>query len=197
VVVNDVPRTIVGIMPKHFAYPGDHVELWLPLARDPANRRTFDLVGIARLKRGVSRCAQPTSRASSTQLAGTSAQLHLAPQVESLGPDRRPCRTLLWLVRRRGPRASGGLCQRGRPLSCAPSYAVGLAVRGFRFRSRGCSPDPGRIAAARRRGRSAGVWLAAMATSAANRWHGVLSAAPGRGPADTRPVICPRLRSAP
>ena len=38
IVVNDVPRTIVGIMPPRFAYPARHVELWLPLALDPAQR---------------------------------------------------------------------------------------------------------------------------------------------------------------
>jgi putative ABC transport system permease protein len=54
--VNDVPRTIVGIMPPRFAYPARQVELWLPLALDPARTRpaTLNLIGIGRLKRGVS-----------------------------------------------------------------------------------------------------------------------------------------------
>ncbi|HEU0076482.1 MAG TPA: ABC transporter permease, partial [Longimicrobiaceae bacterium] len=56
IVVNDVPRTIVGIMPPRFAYPAHHVEIWLPLALDPARTRpaTLNLAGIGRLGRGVS-----------------------------------------------------------------------------------------------------------------------------------------------
>lgn len=56
IVVNDVPRTIVGIMPPHFAYPARHVEIWLPLALDPARTRpaTLNLAGIGRLRREVS-----------------------------------------------------------------------------------------------------------------------------------------------
>ncbi len=54
--VNAVPRTIIGIMPPRFAYPARQVELWLPLALDPARTRpaTLNLIGIGRLKRGVS-----------------------------------------------------------------------------------------------------------------------------------------------
>jgi predicted permease len=101
VVVNDVPRTVVGIMPRHFAYPANHVELWLPLARDPADQRTFDLVGIARLKRGVS---MASARADLARLLGAgspvaSAQSHLAPQVQSLlGSIVGPVSQALWLV---------------------------------------------------------------------------------------------------
>ncbi len=54
--VNAVPRTIVGIMPPRFSYPASEVELWLPLALDPARTRpaTLNLIGIGRLKHGVS-----------------------------------------------------------------------------------------------------------------------------------------------
>jgi predicted permease len=96
VVVNDVPRTVVGIMPRRFAYPADHVELWLPLARDPANVRRFDLFGIGRLKRGV---AVASAQADLARVLAAGAQPHLAPQLQSLqdsivGPVSRP----LWLV---------------------------------------------------------------------------------------------------
>jgi putative ABC transport system permease protein len=101
VVVNDVPRTIVGIMPKHFAYPANHVELWLPLARDPADSRTFDLVGIARLKRGVSMASAQADLA--RVLGGSSpvasAQSYLTPQVQSLQDSIvGPVSQRLWLV---------------------------------------------------------------------------------------------------
>lgn len=101
VVVNDVPRTIVGIMPKHFAYPANHVELWLPLARDPSNARSFDLVGIARLKRGVSMAAaqDDLARVLSASSPVTSGQPHLAPQLQSLQDSIvGPVSQLLWLV---------------------------------------------------------------------------------------------------
>ncbi len=54
--VNAVPRTIIGIMPPRFTYPASQVELWLPLALDPAHTRpaTLNLIGIGRLKPGVS-----------------------------------------------------------------------------------------------------------------------------------------------
>ena len=100
VVVNDVPRTIVGIMPKHFVYPANHVELWLPLARDPAQSRTFNLVGIARLKRGVSTAS---AQADLARVLGGSSPLpstqSLTPLVQSLQDSIvGPVSQLLWLV---------------------------------------------------------------------------------------------------
>ena len=103
VVVNDVPRTIIGIMPPRFAYPANHVEVWLPLALDPAQTHvaTFGLVGIARLKGRVSTASAQAdlARVLGASPAVTSEHLHIAPQVQSLrdsivGPVSR----LLWLV---------------------------------------------------------------------------------------------------
>jgi putative ABC transport system permease protein len=101
VVVNDVPRMIVGIMPRRFAYPADHVELWLPLARQPEDSRTFDLVGIARLNHGVSAASAQAdlARVLGASPLATSQPSHIAPQVQPLrdsivGPVSR----LLWLV---------------------------------------------------------------------------------------------------
>jgi putative ABC transport system permease protein len=101
VVVNDVARTIVGIMPKHFAYPANHVELWIPLARDPANRSTFDLVGIARLEHGVSLASAQAdlARVLGADAAATSAESRLVPQVRSLQDSIvGPVSQQLWLV---------------------------------------------------------------------------------------------------
>ncbi len=114
--VNDVPRTIVGIMPPRFAYPAPQVELWLPLALDPAHMRpaTLNLIGIGRLKRGVSSEAARADLARVlTNLgadfqgenlhgdasAATGQETHIAPHVQSLrdsivGPSSR----LLWFV---------------------------------------------------------------------------------------------------
>jgi putative ABC transport system permease protein len=109
--VNDVPRTIVGIMPPRFAYPARHVELWLPLALDPARTRpaTLNLIGIGRLKRGVSSEAARADLArvltnlgdyfQGDASAATGQETHVAPRVQSLrdsivGPPSR----LLWFV---------------------------------------------------------------------------------------------------
>ncbi|MDQ6831591.1 MAG: ABC transporter permease [Gemmatimonadota bacterium] len=56
IVVDGVPRTIVGVMPASFAFPANESALWLPLALDAArtSSATFDLHGIGRLKDGVS-----------------------------------------------------------------------------------------------------------------------------------------------
>ena len=109
--VNDVPRTIVGIMPPRFAYPARHVELWLPLALDPAHTRpaTLNLTGIGRLKRDGSSEAARADLARVLASPGESFQgdaaaarwqeTHIAPHVQSLrdsivGPPAR----LLWFV---------------------------------------------------------------------------------------------------
>jgi putative ABC transport system permease protein len=95
VVVNDVPRTIVGVMPEHFTYPAHQVELWLPLALDPENSRTFGLVGIARLKTGVS---IESARADLGRALGA-ASLAAAPQVQPLRDSIvGPVSGLLWLA---------------------------------------------------------------------------------------------------
>jgi putative ABC transport system permease protein len=115
IVVNDVPRTIVGIMPPRFGYPARHVEIWLPLALDPARTRpaTLNLAGIGRLKRDVSTEAARADLARVLTHAGDSVQggaspaaspitgqgARITPHVQSLrdsivGPISR----LLWFV---------------------------------------------------------------------------------------------------
>jgi predicted permease len=81
IVVNNVPRTIVGIMPPRFAYPASEVELWLPLSLDPAHTHpaTFNLIGLGRLARGVS---QQAARADLARV--------LAHVVDYLGDDASP-----------------------------------------------------------------------------------------------------------
>jgi len=109
--VNDVPRTIVGIMPPRFAYPASHVELWLPLALDPAHTHpaTLNLIGIGRLKRGGSSeaaradlawvLANPGESFQGDAAAARWQEMHIAPHVQPLrdsivGPPSR----LLWFV---------------------------------------------------------------------------------------------------
>src|SRR5262249_9122372 len=55
IVIDGIPRTIVGVMPKAFRHPY-RASLWLPLALDPDNHATNNnhyLYGLARLRPGV------------------------------------------------------------------------------------------------------------------------------------------------
>ncbi|HJU64159.1 MAG TPA: ABC transporter permease [Gemmatimonadaceae bacterium] len=50
------PHTVVGIMKPDFTYPGREFQLWTPLAPPPqayADRLNFSLVGVARLRDGI------------------------------------------------------------------------------------------------------------------------------------------------
>jgi predicted permease len=111
VVVNDVPRTIVGVMPAGFAYPTRDVELWLPLNLDPARTRpaTFNLVGIGRLARGVSIAAARADLARvlprisehfrGSVSAATWQQTQVAPRVQLLHESIiGPVSHLLWML---------------------------------------------------------------------------------------------------
>ncbi|HKV12708.1 MAG TPA: ABC transporter permease, partial [Thermoanaerobaculia bacterium] len=111
VAVNHVPRTIVGIMPPDFAYPTRQVELWIPLALDPAHTRpaTLNLVGLGRLERGVSAEAARADLARVLTHAGdyvqgdaspaTGQEAQIAPRVQSLRDSIvGPISHLLWFV---------------------------------------------------------------------------------------------------
>jgi len=111
-VINDVPRTIVGIMPERFSYPTEETALWLPLSLDPASTHpsTFNLFGIGRLGPGASAGAARADLAgvlaravSVNESRDASAQGwtpgQISPRLEPLrdaviGPAGR----LLWLV---------------------------------------------------------------------------------------------------
>ena len=54
--INSVPHTVVGVMPRDFAFFDYDYEFWIPARYDAAfrgNRDQFSLVGIARLKPGA------------------------------------------------------------------------------------------------------------------------------------------------
>lgn len=102
IVVNDVPRTIVGIMPQRFGYPARHVEIWLPLALDPARTRpaTLNLAGIGRLKRNVSTEAARADLARVLTHVDDSGQgARITPHVQPLRDSIvGPVSHLLWFV---------------------------------------------------------------------------------------------------
>src|SRR5437773_10477457 len=55
IIVDGMPRTIIGVMPKAFRHPY-RANLWLPLALDPGNPATINnhyLYGVTRLRPGV------------------------------------------------------------------------------------------------------------------------------------------------
>ena len=55
IVIDGIPRTIIGVMPKSFRHPY-RASLWLPLALEPDNPATINnhyLYGVARLRPGV------------------------------------------------------------------------------------------------------------------------------------------------
>lgn len=54
-IVNDVPREIVGVMPAQFAFPGASTRMWLPVKySDSATAGDFLYAGLARLAPGAS-----------------------------------------------------------------------------------------------------------------------------------------------
>jgi putative ABC transport system permease protein len=57
IVLDDVPREVIGVMPREFGYPTRRMEFWIPLSFPPntfVDRGNNYLRGIARLKPGVS-----------------------------------------------------------------------------------------------------------------------------------------------
>ena len=88
-VVDDVPRTIVGVMPAGFAFP-DATALWIPAAIDPAvyprGRHSFSCIG--RLKPGA------TMADAATEMRGIAAQLsrEYPADNEGLGAALKPLR---------------------------------------------------------------------------------------------------------
>jgi putative ABC transport system permease protein len=70
--INDVSRTVIGVMPPDFRFESQETALWVPMAFTPAdlNRRLGDTLVIARLRPGVTReQAQAEMNALAAQLA--------------------------------------------------------------------------------------------------------------------------------
>lgn len=57
IIIDDVSREVVGVMPQGFGFPSSDAELWIPLQFDPTNRGEFWEHGwmpvVARLRSGV------------------------------------------------------------------------------------------------------------------------------------------------
>jgi predicted permease len=96
ILVNQVPRTIVGIMPPRFGYPAGTVDLWIPLTLDESGTQAsrFRFVGVGRLRDGVSMdharadLARALARLPEAfpgdRSSGMLAHAHVVPHVESL-----------------------------------------------------------------------------------------------------------------
>lgn len=105
VTLNEIPHTIVGVMPPDFAFPSDEVELWLPLtdaALDPNERTSHNFSVIARLAPGAT---VESTQAEMSALAEQIAAEHPAEMtgwgvnVVPLHDDiTRNVKTLFWLL---------------------------------------------------------------------------------------------------
>ncbi|MGH7466152.1 MAG: ABC transporter permease, partial [Longimicrobiales bacterium] len=63
IVLNDVPHTVIGVMPPGFAFPREDVELWRPVtvaSINPQERRSHNFYVIGRLADGVALSAAQT-----------------------------------------------------------------------------------------------------------------------------------------
>ena len=76
--IDGVTRTVVGVMPERFRFPGDRTALWLPVGIDPSKTASaaFDFRAIARLRPGT------TPRAAAAELE------RLLPLVPEAFPGR-------------------------------------------------------------------------------------------------------------
>ncbi|HET6231363.1 MAG TPA: ABC transporter permease [Longimicrobiaceae bacterium] len=109
--VNEVTRTVIGVMPPRFAYPASTVDLWIPLTLDEGKTQAarFRFVGVGRLRDGVSPARATADLARSLARlpdefpgdpsAGVLAEAHVVPHAESLrdsivGPAAR----LVWML---------------------------------------------------------------------------------------------------
>jgi predicted permease len=83
--MSGVPRQIVGIMPRGFAYPDEEARFWIPLTVDPANAPlpAFGAEGIARMADGAT---LETVRADVAGIIG---------RLEELAPEAAPAVSFL------------------------------------------------------------------------------------------------------
>ena len=72
-VLNDIPHTVVGVMPEGFSFPGDAIDLWRPLTTqrvNPSNRTSHNYQVVARLASGATiETAQREMSGIATQIA--------------------------------------------------------------------------------------------------------------------------------
>lgn len=105
VTLNEIPHTIVGVMPPDFAFPSDEVELWLPVTDadlDPNERTSHNYSVIARLAPGATvESAQTELSALAEQIAAehpaemTGWGVNVVPLHEDI---TRNVKTLFWLL---------------------------------------------------------------------------------------------------
>ncbi len=105
VTLNDVPHTVVGVMPQSFAFPANTPDLWRPVETeffDPNERTSHNYEVVALLRPGVS---VGEAQSEMTALASAIAQRHPAEmmgwgvRVVPFHADlTRDARTLLWVL---------------------------------------------------------------------------------------------------
>ena len=105
IVLNDVPHTVVGVMPPGFGFPSDAPDLWRPVETedfDPDERTSHNYAVVALLRPGVS---VQEAQSEMTALAAAIAEEHPAEmtgwsaRVVPFHADlTRNARTLLWVL---------------------------------------------------------------------------------------------------
>ena len=105
ITLNDLPHTVVGVMPSGFVFPSDAPDLWRPIDPDdlePNERTSHNYADVARLRPGVS---LHEAQSEMTALASAIAEAHPAEmtgwsaRVVPFHADlTRNARTLLWVL---------------------------------------------------------------------------------------------------
>jgi predicted permease len=60
--LNDVPTTVIGVMPRGFSFPFNGTDLWVPMTPTPEleKREARNMIGFGRVKKGISLTAART-----------------------------------------------------------------------------------------------------------------------------------------
>ena len=53
-ILGDTPTQVIGVMPESFRYPSAETDVWVPVALNPQAMAPFMLIGVARVKSGLS-----------------------------------------------------------------------------------------------------------------------------------------------
>ena len=82
ITLSDVPAHVIGVMPASFQFPSPEIQLWTPLVLKPDAYTPFTLIGVGKLKQGLSVSAATTDT--------TSVLLHAASENPKLIRSEAP-----------------------------------------------------------------------------------------------------------
>ena len=116
-------RTVVGVMPREFAFPDTTVQYWVPYVRPAANAKaTFSLATIGRLREGVGlQAAEDEINGIMRAADGRAGRFEVADAARRAG--RIGTASVAHARGRRGSRTADCLRERGEPAACAQRSA--------------------------------------------------------------------------